>query len=353
MANKTAEIYNFVAKLYQTELQDIAEKLEKKRKIYSLVHKIVTVIAVLVTLGVAFWIISYASNAHTANGIRISYGPEMWLYSVFCVVSIFIFMWGLRTIVFNHYAKEVKEKLFSKIYTAIDKNLIYTPGKFKLPIYLFGIELFFDIYRDGRVDTLLAESQLKKLNPVLPDYDYMRIDDIITGSYLGREVLIVEFSLIRKQVYYGERGRRRVEYTEVFHGALFKTTMEKKLKAEVLVKQKASGLKCPPGLHDVNLESNEFEKMYEVFSSDQIESRYFLNTSTMENFIDLNNSGQKVSCYVKGNNVNILIHTSEDMFEPDIDKPLNNPNNYFDIIFQAKIILDIITRLNLESKTGL
>lgn len=353
MANKTAEIYNFIAKLYQTELQDIAEKLEKKRKIYSLVHKIVTVIAVLVTLGVAFWIISYASNAHTANGIRISYGPEMWLYSVFCVVSIFIFMWGLRTIVFNHYAKEVKEKLFSKIYTAIDKNLIYTPGKFKLPIYLFGIELFFDIYRDGRVDTLLAESQLKKLNPVLPDYDYMRIDDIITGSYLGREVLIVEFSLIRKQVYYGERGRRRVEYREVFHGALFKTTMEKKLKAEVLVKQKASGLKCPPGLHDVNLESNEFEKMYEVFSSDQIESRYFLNTSTMENFIDLNNSGQKVSCYVKGNNVNILIHTSEDMFEPDIDKPLNNPNNYFDIIFQAKIILDIITRLNLESKTGL
>lgn len=353
MANKTAEIYNFIAKLYQTELQDIAEKLEKKRKIYSLVHKIVTVIAVLVTLGVAFWIISYASNAHTANGIRISYGPEMWIYSVFCVVSIFIFMWGLRTIVFNHYAKEVKEKLFSKIYSAIDKNLIYTPGKFKLPIYLFGIELFFDIYRDGRMDTLLAESQLKKLNPVLPDYDYMRIDDIITGSYLGREVLIVEFSLIRKQVYYGERGRRRVEYTEVFHGALFKTTMEKKLKAEVLVKQKASGLKCPPGLHDVNLESNEFEKMYEVFSSDQIESRYFLNTSTMENFIDLNNSGQKVSCYVKGNNVNILIHTSEDMFEPDIDKPLNNPNNYFDIIFQAKIILDIITRLNLESKTGL
>ena len=353
MANKTAEIYNFIAKLYQTELQDTAEKLEKKRKIYSLVHKIVTVIAVFVTLGVAFWIISYASNAHTANGIRISYGPEMWIYSVFCVVSIFIFMWGLRTIVFNHYAKEVKEKLFSKIYTAIDKNLIYTPGKFKLPIYLFGIELFFDIYRDGRMDTLLAESQLKKLNPVLPDYDYMRIDDIITGSYLGREVLIVEFSLIRKQVYYGERGRRRVEYTEVFHGALFKTTMEKKLKAEVLVKQKASGLKCPPGLHDVNLESNEFEKMYEVFSSDQIESRYFLNTSTMENFIDLNNSGQKVSCYVKGNNVNILIHTSEDMFEPDIDKPLNNPNNYFDIIFQAKIILDIITRLNLESKTGL
>lgn len=353
MANKTAEIYNFIAKLYQTELQDTAEKLEKKRKIYSLVHKIVTVIAVFVTLGVAFWIISYASNAHTANGIRISYGPEMWIYSVFCVVSIFIFMWGLRTIVFNHYAKEVKEKLFSKIYTAIDKNLIYTPGKFKLPIYLFGIELFFDIYRDGRMDTLLAESQLKKLNPVLPDYDYMRIDDIITGSYLGREVLIVEFSLIRKQVYYGERGRRRVEYTEVFHGALFKTTMEKKLKAEVLVKQKASGLKCPPGLRDVNLESNEFEKMYEVFSSDQIESRYFLNTSTMENFIDLNNSGQKVSCYVKGNNVNILIHTSEDMFEPDIDKPLNNPNNYFDIIFQAKIILDIITRLNLESKTGL
>ena len=232
MANKTAEIYNFIAKLYQTELQDIAEKLEKKRKIYSLVHKIVTVIAVLVTLGVAFWIISYASNAHTANGIRISYGPEMWIYSVFCVVSIFIFMWGLRTIVFNHYAKEVKEKLFSKIYSAIDKNLIYTPGKFKLPIYLFGIELFFDIYRDGRMDTLLAESQLKKLNPVLPDYDYMRIDDIITGSYLGREVLIVEFSLIRKQVYYGERGRRRVEYTEVFHGALFKTTMEKKLKAE-------------------------------------------------------------------------------------------------------------------------
>lgn len=353
MANKTAEIYNFIANLYQTELQDIAEKLEKKRKIFVVFYRLITVLSILAALAAVLFLISYASNAQTSNGIRVAYGADFWIYAAFFVLSIFMFIWGLRTIVFNCYAKEVKEKLFSKIYTAIDKNLIYTPGKFKLPIYLFGIELFFDIYRDGRMDTLLAESQLKKLNPVLPDYDYMRIDDIITGSYLGREVLIVEFSLIRKQVYYGERGRRRVEYTEVFHGALFKTTMEKKLKAEVLVKQKASGLKCPPGLHDVNLESNEFEKMYEVFSSDQIESRYFLNTSTMENFIDLNNSGQKVSCYVKGNNVNILIHTSEDMFEPDIDKPLNNPNNYFDIIFQAKIILDIITRLNLESKTGL
>ena len=58
----------------------------------------------------------------------------------------------------------------------------------------------------------------------------------------------------------------------------------------------------------------------------------------MENLIELNNSGQKISGYINGKDVNLIIHTSEDMFEPDINKPLDNINNYVDLIFQVKII---------------
>lgn len=352
MANTTAEIYNFIANLYQTELKEIAEKLEKKRKIFVLVYKIFTIIAIglsiLIVLAAIILMQNVTSNPNMAGGDSF----ELLLCAGGLIFTIVAFIWGLRTVIFNIYAHEVKEKLFKKIYQAIDKNLTYFPGKLKLPVRFFDLEMLLGFLRNNLDTAILAETQIRKLN-ILPPYDYIKVDDVIMGNYCGRPVKIIEFILIEKRIYHTSKGHRRTTYVEIFKGALFQTTMEKQLKTNVFIKQKGSPLRCPRGLAKVNLESNEFEQIYDVFSSDQIESRYFLNTSTMQNLIDLYNAGQKLSGYIQGNSLNILIHSTQDMFEPDINKPLNNPNNYFELIFQAKVILDIITKLNLESKTGL
>ena len=74
----------------------------------------------------------------------------------------------------------------------------------------------------------------------------------------------------------------------------------------------------------------------------------------MDDFIKLRKTTKdEISGFIAGNNVNLFIHSSKDMFEPDINKPVNDPKTNFDVIFQAKTILDIIRKLNLDSKTGL
>lgn len=350
MANKTAEIYNYIANLYQNELKYTAEKLEKKRKIYSFAYKFFTIFAILATTGIIIGLLNIPYDNPNYQIIMSDYNIIIFIGGI--VISAISIIWGIRTVIFNHYAQEVKKKLFKKLYQALDKNLTYIPGKFKLPVCFFGIEQLFDLFPNKTSTTFLLEQTIRKLH-VFPNYDYIKIDDVILGNYNGREVQIIEFNLIDKQVYRDSKGNRREKYVEVFHGALFQTSMEKKIKTNIFIKQKNSNLVCPNGLQEVKLESNEFEKIYSVYSNDQIEARYFLTTTTMDNFIKFKQAGQRISGYINGKSVNLLIHASKDMFEPDINKPVNNPNNYFDIIFQAKMILDIITDLKLESKTGL
>jgi len=353
MNNRIAEIYNSVIKLYQTELKDIAEGLEKTRKVHVIIYNIFTVVFFIICGCVAFGVIStFLLSSTQGMAIPVEVIVHLSIIVVVMLVSVIAFFWGLRSIVFNHYASGVKKKLFVKLYKALDKNLTYLPGKFKLPVSMYGTELFLNYFKDDVNPSFLLESHIRNLG-ILPEYDYIRVDDSIMGSYNNHEVQIIEFSLIKEQVTRTSKGGRRTKYVEVFHGALFQTSMEKQVKTSVFLKQKGSNLTCPYGLERVKLESNEFEKIFETYSNDQIEARYFLNTATMQKLIDINNSGQKLSGYIRGNSVSVLIHSNKDMFEPDLHKPVNNPNNYFEVIFQAKLILDIITQLNLDSKTGL
>ena len=346
MANKTAEIYNHVIKLYQTELMQTADELEKKRKMFVLVNKIITTLIVFVGMLAVLFPFAVWDLWATLDNFQV-----VLVYAGFGLFLIYTFVWSFRTIIFNFFSAEVKSKLFAKIYKSLDANLTYFPGKFKLPTSMYEIELCWNSFRKSD-NPFLLEQQIEKLK-IFPEYDYIRVDDSILGTYNGHEVQVIEFSLIDKRVHHSSKGGRTTTYVEVFHGALFQTSMEKHINANVFIKQKGSNLTYPPILKKVNLESNEFEKIFEVYSHDQIEARYFLNTATMDKLININNSGQKISSYVCGKSISVLIHSSKDMFEPDMNKPVNNPNNYFELIFQAKSILDMITQLNLESKTGL
>lgn len=357
MANKSTEIYNYIAKLYQTSLKSTAEEIEKKRKFLASVHKISNILfyasTTFVVLGIiGFFITNFFISDEAAQTIL----TMLCIFILFINVPISTICSVLKVGLIIYYTKLVKEKLLCKLYQALDKNLKYTPGGFKLPVKYYEIEMVLklvNIIKDKSGVALSSEGIIKSLSPLLPRYDHIRIDDVISGFYQGRRVNIIEFSLIERQVYHTSENKIKIKFIETFHGALFQTTMEKQVNTNVFIEQRGSKLRCPRGLEKVSLESSEFAKIYEVFSNDQIEARYFLTTSTMENLIELNNSGQKISGYINGKDVNLIIHTSEDMFEPDINKPLDNINNYVDLIFQVKVILDMITKLKLESKTGL
>ena len=112
MTNKTAEIYNYIANLYQNELKDTAEKLEKKRKIYSFSYHFFTVFAILVTIGIIIGLFNIPYDNPNYQIIMSDNNTMIFIGGiVFSAVSI---IWGIRTAIFNHYAQEVKNKLFKK-----------------------------------------------------------------------------------------------------------------------------------------------------------------------------------------------------------------------------------------------
>lgn len=351
MTNKTQEMYTYVINLFQKELKEPANRLEKQRKFFNGFSKFFKAIAIIggIIAGVILAIILITlGSAYLGYPIGLMYSKNTIAFGLYGGIILASSSWCLHSIIETAYCTKVKKNLYSKIYQSLDKSLVYYPGGIKLPIQFYSWErLFFQ-------DPTSFEVDITQLNRILPYYNYIRTDDVIIGNYEGHSIKIIEFSLIEKRVTHDSKGRTQTDYYEVFHGVLFKTTMAKNIKVPIFINAKNKSSRIPSGFQKINLESNEFEKLFDIYSIDQIESRYFFNTKMMDDFIKLRKTTKdEISGFIAGNNVNLFIHSSKDMFEPDINKPVNDPNTYFDVIFQAKTILDIITKLNLDSKTGL
>ena len=107
----------------------------------------------------------------------------------------------------------------------------------------------------------------------------------------------------------------------------------------------------------VTLESPEFNKKFNVYSSDQVEARYLVTTSFMERFQNLKThfGAKKAKCsFYDGNKIMFAIHTDKDLFElGDLYHPLLDSNSHNDLFETLNSIFDMIEYFKLDEKTGL
>ncbi len=109
-------------------------------------------------------------------------------------------------------------------------------------------------------------------------------------------------------------------------------------------------------LNSVILEDPEFNKKYEVSSSDQIEGRYLVTTAFMERFKTLHTAfgSNKAKCAFFDDKVMFAISTNKNLFEiGDILHPLTDMKNINDFMKEISAIYDIIDYFKLAEKTGL
>jgi hypothetical protein len=119
---------------------------------------------------------------------------------------------------------------------------------------------------------------------ILPDYDTVAADDEVAGTHHGMAVQIVEVSL---------RRRQQKKSHIVFDGLLVSVMLPRRLTSTTVVatdagmweKFKASWR--GGALEPVRLEHQEFERRYEVYSTDQIEARALLTPAFMDRFVAL------------------------------------------------------------------
>ncbi|MBS0411045.1 MAG: DUF3137 domain-containing protein [Proteobacteria bacterium] len=114
------------------------------------------------------------------------------------------------------------------------------------------------------------------------------------------------------------RGTGKERHT-VFSGQLFRIAFPRRFLGTTVVLRDSGWLnrfECPPHLSKVGLEDPHFEKIFEVFGSDQVEARAILTPGFMQQLVDLEASfsGNHIRCAFTDGDLMIAIE-APDRFE--------------------------------------
>lgn len=110
------------------------------------------------------------------------------------------------------------------------------------------------------------------------------------------------------------------------------------------------------GLKKIELEDVEFNEKYMLYSDDEVEARYLATPAFMERLknLELAFCAKKIKVSCRGNKILFAIESRKDLFEfVDINKPLNNPEQFKKFFDQISSVLLMIDHFKLDEKTGL
>ncbi len=188
---------------------------------------------------------------------------------------------------------------------------------------------------------------LMRLLKLYPRHDDIVIDDCIKGEYNGLKLKITELDISYET---GSGKSRRV--VRVFDGLMMEVDIHKRFTSHTVIAPDGTG--GAPGFQRVKLEDPEFEREFDVYSNDQIDSRYLLTTAFMRRLVELKMSAKKrVEAVFYGQRAYFFIDYEEDKFELPLNKPVTDMQHYQNILLDLARMLRIVDTLKLEQNIGL
>lgn len=195
---------------------------------------------------------------------------------------------------------------------------------------------------------------------IVPQHDIWSNDDVFTGTHNGVNFEISETTLLTEAIpqHKNKRGQEvEAKYTKVFNGIIIKFDMNKNFTGQTLIKPNTLFHLSPQEyLQRTVLEGVDFEKKYDVFTTDEVEARYVITPSFMErlNRIKLAFKVKDLSCAFYGNNLFIALPTKRDVFSIcDLNKTLKDEQQYFKMYNEILSIIKLIDHFKLDQKIGL
>ena len=153
---------------------------------------------------------------------------------------------------------------------------------------------------------------------LIPKHDSEIAEDHITGTYKDIKVDLFETKLSKDS-----DENSSTTLNTVFDGIIVELSMNKSFSGKTVVKKDIGTvgnwfIKPSTSLKKVKLEDPNFEKMFEVYSDDQVEARYLLTVTFIERLKELveNFGGKSIQCCFYNNKLLMMIPIEKDMFEP-------------------------------------
>ena len=233
----------------------------------------------------------------------------------------------------KNYQFDIKNKLFPLLLSVFSKDIIYGVG---------GIP-----YIEYNTSLLLNK-----------DVGYDFVDDNFSGVYNDVPFVISESEISNIKKFKNGKSERKL----LFKGIAMHFKMQKKIKFRVLIYSKNIFNRVPDRFEKVTMESDEFNKKYNVYvqkgsnADGQLEARYLFNTVFLERFMQLQTSFKvdKIRCSICENSVLILLETKKDLFEMNhLLNRIDDINQYNYLFDEFASIFSFVEILNLSSRTGL
>lgn len=197
---------------------------------------------------------------------------------------------------------------------------------------------------DSGIDENVFENSGLFISP-----DRYHAEDLIEGC-LGKT------SFVCSEVHAEERRARstkngvRYYWVDIFKGFLFIADFHKDFQGETTILRN-SLFKLKMGASRVKMENPEFEKAFDVFSTDQIEARYLITPSIMERMLKLDNNFRKgITISFRNSTILVAIPDSKNRFEADVWSSLNDMNILRSDFAILQSLLAIVDELNLNTR---
>jgi len=186
-----------------------------------------------------------------------------------------------------------------------------------------------------------------KPSKIVPKHSSYKSEDFFTGTYKNTEINFSEIDLKKQS------GKRTVT---VFKGlAILLSQGTKRFHGHTVLLQDQGKIggwlkKQTSNMQRADLLDPEFEKLFDVFTTDQTEARYLIDPRIVENLKALyqHYDGNKLRAAFYDDHVLILIGSNVNHFEPaDIKIPATNEEGLLAMKREIAEILSIVDKLSL------
>ncbi|MDD3626120.1 MAG: DUF3137 domain-containing protein [bacterium] len=237
------------------------------------------------------------------------------------------------------YVSQFKTKVIFRVIKFIDENLEYNPAS------CIGSDTYYasKLFQHG--------------------VDRYNGDDLVYGFIEKTRIMFSELHTEYKTQHTDSKGHTHTQYHTIFRGIFFVADFNKNFSGQTIVlpdtAQKMFGgwlgniLQSWNFTRDqlIKLEDPEFERLFVVYGTDQIEARYILSTSLMRRIVEFKKKTRKdIRLSFISNHVFVAISNNKNMFEPRLFKTLLDFNvirEYYEDLIEA---VSVVEELNLNTR---
>lgn len=178
---------------------------------------------------------------------------------------------------------------------------------------------------------------------LLPNFNREAWEDEVRGSRAGADFVICEARL-RYKTSTGKNSSTRT----VFHGQLVVIDYHKTFLGETVVKRDKGVfnrlMKPGKSFQRVGIASPKFEKIFEAWSTDQVEARELLDPIVLERFEELNRifDGAKLRAAFSGGKLYVAMETGDKLNMGTMFNTLERPERVETVLQEFDLIFDLI-----------